>query len=433
MSEERRPTPETQKTAPIEATRRLWEMGLAYVYSQVLFTAIDLGLFDVLSRGAATSDELARHLTIHPEGCRRFLVALRQLGLVDSNQHYYTNSALGAYLTADSPYPLHGLSMVGGAFYRLCEYLPDALREYSPRWQQALGTGSLHAGATRLHAIEAFRLLAPPRHLERCVMIALPDAPGLWGRRGARTVRAPGAHPTDRLTAGNPDRGMAVSVRSLHPDDAPLPLRADRVCGVPVDHALGSREAVPSLPLPASIVHCRANKVSGVLRTTCPEVAGGHRAHIDDLCPRGELARGQVRLHGGQHGAIRGRGQAEERAEAGDLGDHTAMAAASTLLVSLVVGKRTHEPTQAVVYDAKHRLRPGHLPAICTEASEGDAAASLDAFGRHSPSPHPAASAGPVGLASAGPQAGPMGRGRNSLQGEGASGWRCGSCMGKHV
>lgn len=30
--------------------------------------------------------------------------------------------------------------MVGGAFYRMCEYLPDALREYSPRWQQALGT-----------------------------------------------------------------------------------------------------------------------------------------------------------------------------------------------------------------------------------------------------------------------------------------------------
>jgi hypothetical protein len=30
--------------------------------------------------------------------------------------------------------------MAGGAFYRLCAYLPDALREYSPRWQQALNT-----------------------------------------------------------------------------------------------------------------------------------------------------------------------------------------------------------------------------------------------------------------------------------------------------
>jgi len=112
MPEEQSTTPATRQITPVEATSRLSEIGLAYVYSQVLFAAIDLGLFD----------------------------ALRQLGLVDSDQHHYTNSALGAYLTADSPYPLHGLSMVGGAFYRMCEYLPDALREYSPRWQQALGT-----------------------------------------------------------------------------------------------------------------------------------------------------------------------------------------------------------------------------------------------------------------------------------------------------
>lgn len=140
MPEEASTTSAILQITPVEAARRLWEMGLAYVYSQVLFAVIDLGLFDTLSCGAATPDKLARQLNIHPEGCRRLLVALRQLGLVDSDQHHYTNSALGAYLTTDSPYPLHGLSMVGGAFYRMCEYLPDALREYSPRWQQALGT-----------------------------------------------------------------------------------------------------------------------------------------------------------------------------------------------------------------------------------------------------------------------------------------------------
>jgi O-methyltransferase/methyltransferase family protein len=140
MPEAQRSTPATWPMTPVEATRRLCEMGLAYVYSQALFAAIDLGLFNALGRGAATPDELARLLHIHPEGCRRLLVALRQLGLVEHDQHVYTNCALGAYLTADSPYPLHGLSMMGGAFYRMCEYLPEALREYSPRWQQALGT-----------------------------------------------------------------------------------------------------------------------------------------------------------------------------------------------------------------------------------------------------------------------------------------------------
>jgi Dimerisation domain len=129
MAEERGLTPATRPMTPVEAIRRLWEMGLAYVYSQPLFAAIDLGLFDALGRGAATPEDLARQLHIHPEGCRRLLVALRQLGLVERDQHVYTNSALGAYLTTDSPYPLHGLFMVGGAFGRLCDYRPAVLRE----------------------------------------------------------------------------------------------------------------------------------------------------------------------------------------------------------------------------------------------------------------------------------------------------------------
>lgn len=65
--------------------------------------------------------------------------------------------------------------------------------------------------------------------------------------------------------------------------------------------------------------------------------------------------------------------------------DHTAIAADSKLLVSLVVGKRTHEQTRAVVHDAKKRLRPGHLPAIFTDAYDGYESAILDAFGRRYP------------------------------------------------
>jgi IS1 family transposase len=78
----------------------------------------------------------------------------------------------------------------------------------------------------------------------------------------------------------------------------------------------------------------------------------------------------------------------EDRAEAGDLWDHTAIAADSKLIVSLVVGKRTQEQTRALVHDAKRRLRPGHLPAIFTDAYDGYESAILDAFGRRYPAPH---------------------------------------------
>jgi IS1 family transposase len=67
--------------------------------------------------------------------------------------------------------------------------------------------------------------------------------------------------------------------------------------------------------------------------------------------------------------------------------DHTAVAADSKLVVSLVVGKRTQEQTNALVQDAKGRLHPGYLPAICTDAYTGYASALLEVFGRRYPQP----------------------------------------------
>jgi len=72
---------------------------------------------------------------------------------------------------------------------------------------------------------------------------------------------------------------------------------------------------------------------------------------------------------------------------AGDLWDHTAVTADSKLVVSLVVGKRTHEQTHALVNDARSRLRAGHLPAIFTDAYAGYESAILEAFGRRYPVP----------------------------------------------
>ena len=69
--------------------------------------------------------------------------------------------------------------------------------------------------------------------------------------------------------------------------------------------------------------------------------------------------------------------------------DHTAIAADSKLIVSLVVGKRTQEQTKALVHDTRQRLRPGHLPAIFTDAYDGYEAAILEAFGRRYLGPDP--------------------------------------------
>jgi IS1 family transposase len=74
--------------------------------------------------------------------------------------------------------------------------------------------------------------------------------------------------------------------------------------------------------------------------------------------------------------------QDDEVETAGDWWDHTAVTADSKLVVSLIVGKRTHAQTTALVHDAKRRLRARHLPAIFTDAYTGYESALLEAFGR---------------------------------------------------
>ena len=124
----------------IEALNRLTEIATSFCVSQTFATACRMGLFDQLAGGPATAEQLGERLDINADACRRLLVALNQLGLLEHDGNHYRNSELGSFLTSQSETPLEPLSMWASPFYRMWEYLPDALREYGPRWQQALGT-----------------------------------------------------------------------------------------------------------------------------------------------------------------------------------------------------------------------------------------------------------------------------------------------------
>jgi IS1 family transposase/transposase-like protein len=77
----------------------------------------------------------------------------------------------------------------------------------------------------------------------------------------------------------------------------------------------------------------------------------------------------------------------EESHQAGDFWDHTAIAPDSKLIVSLVVGKRTQEQTQALVSDTQSRLQKGHLPTLFSDGYEGYEASILEVFGRRYAAP----------------------------------------------
>lgn len=78
---------------------------------------------------------------------------------------------------------------------------------------------------------------------------------------------------------------------------------------------------------------------------------------------------------------------ADEASQAGDFWDHTAIAPASKLIVSLVVGKRTQKQTQELGSDTQSRFRKGHVPALVSDGYEGYAPAILEAFGRRYAAP----------------------------------------------
>ncbi len=125
---------------PFDALNRLTEIASSFMVAQTFAAACNLGLFEELGKGPATAEGLGRRLNIHPDGCRRLLVALEHLGLVQRKNSHYSNSELAGFLTSKSPVALEALSMWGNPWPRMWEFLPDTLREWSPRWQQALGS-----------------------------------------------------------------------------------------------------------------------------------------------------------------------------------------------------------------------------------------------------------------------------------------------------
>jgi hypothetical protein len=118
---------------------RLMEIAFGFINSQALLSAHDLGVFEVLGSESMTADALAARIGISPVACRRLLTLLMPLGLVERDGEQFRNTELGRLCSSASDVNLGAISKIN-PFYHMCEHLTGALREYSPRWQQALGT-----------------------------------------------------------------------------------------------------------------------------------------------------------------------------------------------------------------------------------------------------------------------------------------------------
>jgi acetylserotonin O-methyltransferase len=110
----------------------------AFRRSKAMFTAVSLGVFDILANGPADLDTLAHRIKAKPGALERLLDACVGLGFLRKQDGKYSNQPIAdVYLTSNSPNTLTGyIEYSDAVLYKMWEHLDDAVREGSHRWRQ---------------------------------------------------------------------------------------------------------------------------------------------------------------------------------------------------------------------------------------------------------------------------------------------------------
>lgn len=124
-----------------EGLERLQGLMTGFWISKVLFTGVELGVFDELAKGPASAEILGYRLRLNPNSLERLMNALVALGLLSKTDGRYINTEeTESYLVRGKPSYLGGqVEHLSQLHWRLWQYLPDAVRENSPRVQQVFG------------------------------------------------------------------------------------------------------------------------------------------------------------------------------------------------------------------------------------------------------------------------------------------------------
>lgn len=110
----------------------------AFRRSKTMFAAVSMGVFDRLSAGPASAQQLRRPGE-DPSAFDRFLDACVSLCLLEKHGGLYANSPVAdAYLRRDSPNTLTGyINYSNDVLWQIWTHLEDGIREGTNRWKQA--------------------------------------------------------------------------------------------------------------------------------------------------------------------------------------------------------------------------------------------------------------------------------------------------------
>lgn len=126
----------------LDGLERLQGLMTGFWVSKALFTGVELGVFDELAKGPASAEVLGYRLRLNPNALERLMNALVALELLSKSEGRYVNTEeTESYLVRGNPSYLGGqVEHLSQLHWRLWQFLPDAIRENSPRVQQVFGS-----------------------------------------------------------------------------------------------------------------------------------------------------------------------------------------------------------------------------------------------------------------------------------------------------
>ncbi len=186
----------------------------AFRRSKVMFTAVQLGIFEQLAIVPQTCSALAVQLSLDRRALARLLDGCVALGLlergVDHRDEYANSNAATRFLTRASPETLAGYIVYSDqSLYKLWDHLEDAVREGSNRWTQTFGSRSAlfdhyfrNETSTRsfLAGMHGFGQMASPRIVTTFDLSRFRNLVDLGGATGHLSIAACQAYPNLKAT-----------------------------------------------------------------------------------------------------------------------------------------------------------------------------------------------------------------------------------------
>ena len=212
----------------------------AFRRSKVMFTAVSLGVFDLLEGKPVNAAALAAQLRVEAEGLERLLDACVGLKLLRRNGVSYKNEPVAStYLCRNSERALTGYILYSNdVLFRLWSHLEDAIREGTPRWKQAFGIeGGIfdnffrteEAKQTFLQGMHGLGILSSPKVVEAFDLSRFRRLVDLGGATGHLAIAACERYPGLRAVVF--DLPQVIEAARAHARRSPAVQRIEVMAG----------------------------------------------------------------------------------------------------------------------------------------------------------------------------------------------------------